>query len=459
MNFPEEDILKHPLTPKTLLDRVDAIRQYVNRTTLEREKEVEGMLLALASGTSAFLLGDVGTSKTRMIEIGCAMFGLDLFNILLSETTKPEHVFGPTDIPALARGIQRVKTKGYAPTAHVLFFDEMFKASGVVLNPLLGIMNEHTFRNGDAGMQDCPTMAVFAASNEIPTDAELRPVYDRLLLRYQVQYIRSAKNLNRMIDLNIGGSTIALPRKIHLSDVHKLRSMCASVHVPLEVRSAAIRVRDQVQRACQITISDRRLGACMKLIQASSLLKRRKTANIDDVEVLAHAFWDSPEQITKVAAIASSAATSKSADLQSYEEVAKDVWDTALQTGDMAEAEAKLAELMSSVRGFQTSTGKQVARSVYGYLSQARGVLQDRENLVLTVVPSRAKGYYLRMAVSSASSWSAQQLRAAGFHWRIKGGWWWMGLSKDERKLEASIHHRKKVITHKLGVKPKIRRL
>ena len=127
----------------TIMQKVRAIRKYINQCVLERESETDSALLAVMSGKSCLLLGDAGAAKTQQIQLVSKMLGLSLFDTLMSESTKPESIFGPVDVPALAKGIQRFKIDGYAPTAQIIFLDEVFKASGVILNPLLWLLNKH----------------------------------------------------------------------------------------------------------------------------------------------------------------------------------------------------------------------------------------------------------------------------------------------------------------------------
>ena len=122
------------LVIKDIMKKVQRIRSYINECVLERESETDSALLAVMSGQSCLLLGDAGAAKTQQIQLMSSMLGLSLFDTLMSESTKPESIFGPVDVPALAKGIQRVKIEGYAPTAEIIFLDEVFKASGIISN-------------------------------------------------------------------------------------------------------------------------------------------------------------------------------------------------------------------------------------------------------------------------------------------------------------------------------------
>jgi MoxR-like ATPase len=68
---------------KQLIAKLGRIRDTMNSMALERERENEGMLIALLSGTSCFLLGEPGTGKTFQIRLMGHLFGLNVFDTLL----------------------------------------------------------------------------------------------------------------------------------------------------------------------------------------------------------------------------------------------------------------------------------------------------------------------------------------------------------------------------------------
>lgn len=73
--------------------------------------------------------------------------------------------------------------------AEVAFIDEVFKANSAILNTLLTILNERLFDNGKERLP-VPLLCLVAASNELPESEELDALYDRFLLRSQVQQVR-----------------------------------------------------------------------------------------------------------------------------------------------------------------------------------------------------------------------------------------------------------------------------
>ena len=72
--------------------------------------------------------------------------------------------------------------------AEVAFIDEVFKANSAILNTLLTILNERLFDNGKQRVP-VPLLCLVAASNELPESEELDALYDRFLLRTQVNQV------------------------------------------------------------------------------------------------------------------------------------------------------------------------------------------------------------------------------------------------------------------------------
>lgn len=91
------------------------------------------------------------------------------FHYQLSRFTQIEELFGPVEITLLRRGV--LVRVNYAmitgPGVRAAFIDEIFKASGALLNSLLMLFNERTYFNW-GGMIPGDLSCVIAASNEMP---------------------------------------------------------------------------------------------------------------------------------------------------------------------------------------------------------------------------------------------------------------------------------------------------
>lgn len=405
------------------LDTLLKVKSYVLTQVFERERETEGSLIALLSGTSVLLLGEPGAGKTHQIRLISRLLGLSVFDTLISETTKPDSIFGPPDVPALARGFQRVKIKGYAPDCEVLFFDEIFKASGVVLNPLLWLINEHEFRNGDDGILKCPTKAVFAASNEIPTDDGLKPIYDRFLLRYQVNYLRNRSSLNSMLAASHADHSDA--PTLTREDLELLRKLVPSVVVPDDVRDSVYALRDLISRSVGLTISDRRLVKSFAILRSRALLHGRMYVTKADLEVLTYVFWQRPDQIAKVRALALSVSNARMSDIVAYEELVSEIWEHALKNGDIDHAKKRLTELRESASRFKSDEGAQVLRMIDEYLGRIDNIHAQRGNFIVVMMKQANGDVWFQVGRGTDSLWSPQQLRSVKFRLFRKGNYWW----------------------------------
>lgn len=444
---------------RDVVHKLQAIKTHLTTVVFERESEIDGILLAVLSGTSCFFYGDVGTAKTFLIRAASELLGLSTFDILLSETTKVDAIFGPIDVPALANGVQRTKIKGYAPDCEILFFDEIFKANATVLNPLLWLINEHEYRNGDEGIIKCPVRATFAASNEIPEDDTLRAVYDRLLLRYEISYIRNRDNMVKMVESNLNrGGDVVLPDKLSQAELNRLVRATTRVKVPQSIMNTVFLIRDQVQAATGASISDRRMARSFRIMQAHALLDARSEVKPCDIEILAHIFWDRPEQSNKVASIVLASADSTVADMMGLKLLAGDVFDTAMKTGDFTGALAKLESLYSKVNKYTSGRGKQIADDILDKINRAKGILDSRKKFVLIRMRLNT-GIQYKVMQSTALYWSQKELRSVDMHFFRAGEYWYhYGPRKtaDRKAFESTL---KRKIANTLGAEASIRKL
>jgi len=436
-----------------ILNQLDAVVAAINERVYEREEETNGILVSLLSGLSCFFLGGVGTAKTMQIRLVAALCGLSEFDILLSETTKPDAIFGPPDIPALAEGRQVTKTKGYASEAQILFFDEMFKANSMVLNPLLRLINEKEYRNGDLGVQKCPILSVYAASNEVPNDEGLEAVYDRLVLRYEVRPLIDEEAVIKMAYKTLSGGDAKPKAILTAQEFAQIRALLTKVEVPLDIGKLILKIRNQVQLSCHTTISDRRVAQAFKVVQAQALLNHHKLARVADVEILANVFWSQPDQIGKVKTIVLANISSNLADIFTYSEAISSIWSKAMETGEVVEAKDKLKLIAKKLKGLKSATAKKIANRAHALLGTIANMENDRTSFAIVKVEINQAIMY-RVSAATSSLWSKSQLRDAGFHLRRGKNYWyqWAEGAGDAAEDKELIEEVKGV----LGVTPTV---
>ena len=77
------------------------VKETLNAKFIEREEEIDSLLLALISREHVLLLGPPGTAKSALAEEICKSLGGNLFSLLFTKFTTPEEVFGPISLIGL----------------------------------------------------------------------------------------------------------------------------------------------------------------------------------------------------------------------------------------------------------------------------------------------------------------------------------------------------------------------
>ena len=153
---------------------------------IERETLVELCGLATVAGEHVLVIGPPGTAKSEAVRRVARAIGGRYFEYLLGRFTEPSEIFGPVDLRKLREGVVETETRGMLPEAEVAFLDEVFQGSTAILNTLLGLLNERSFRRGHTHLQ-VPLRVCVGASNALPSDEALAAFADRFLVRVFVE--------------------------------------------------------------------------------------------------------------------------------------------------------------------------------------------------------------------------------------------------------------------------------
>ena len=278
----------------------NAIRAEMNQQFIERDGEIVACQRAFLAGEHVLLLGPPGTSKSAVSNVLTGRItGADYFEYLLTPFTGPEEIFGPYDIPGLEKGKYERVIDGYMPTAHIGFLDEVFKANSAILNSMLKIVNERTFKQGNKWL-NVPLISLVGASNETPQEGNLAALYDRFMVRKVTQYVSQGEVVN-LLDPNLGkgaGNT-----QIDLQEWIADRKEVAQVDVPKEVREeiSVLKATLEHLKGGGFKASDRRWRASVKLLQACAWLEGRSKVESDDLMVYGDVLWDDMNDAAKCA--------------------------------------------------------------------------------------------------------------------------------------------------------------
>src|SRR5690606_18120296 len=174
-------------TDNQMQARINTLISEISKNMYEREQIIALSLLAGIAGMNTFLYGLPGTAKSLISRRIASAFEVhDYFEYLMNRFSTPEEIFGPVSIKALKEDQYIRKTENYLPRADFAFLDEIWKASPAILNTLLTLVNERSFKNGGI-VQKVPLNVLVSASNEIPEPNQgLDALYDRFILRLEV---------------------------------------------------------------------------------------------------------------------------------------------------------------------------------------------------------------------------------------------------------------------------------
>ena len=261
----------------------------------EREELAELLALALLSRQHVYILGPPGTAKSAVARALAAHLDAKYFEYLVGRYTTPEELFGPIDLSKLEEGLFVRVTTAKLPEAEIAFLDEIFKANSAILNSLLAIINERKYHEGGR-VVDVPLNTLITASNELPEDEEeLAALYDRLLIRYVVEYIKDDRNFKEML---IGNEEYVPKTKITMDELRAMQKQVSEVDIA-PIMDTVIELRKNLKQA-GIVASDRRFKQAMSVVRAHAFFHSRTAATTDDLRVLQHIMWDSPEQMRTV---------------------------------------------------------------------------------------------------------------------------------------------------------------
>lgn len=314
-----------------LSERINKLAHALCEGVYEREETIKLCLLAALAGESVFLLGPPGIAKSliakRLIQ---AFENSSYFEYLMTRFSTPEEVFGPLSIQDLKDNGRYVRlTDGYLPTAQVVFLDEIWKAGPAILNTLLTVINEKTFKNGNE-IERVPMRLLVSASNELPDDESgLDALYDRMLVRVFVNRIQNKQNFKSML-MSGTPQEATIPAGLAITD-EEYRDWQQQLNaLPLSeaVFEKLFQLKALLEQALnqhvglaenECYVSDRRWKKSVRLLKACAFFNGRDAINSLDLLLLQDCLWSSPESRDVVRAVMNEFALQYAFDQQAVE--------------------------------------------------------------------------------------------------------------------------------------------
>lgn len=275
----------------------------------ERTDTIEAMLLAVLAKEHVYILGPPGTGKSLLVDTMVSAFtGSRYFECAMSKTRSADAVLGPLDILEFRQnGHLWRKRKGFITDAHFAFVDEIGKMSPILGHDLLALFNERKVHevNGGLSVQQAPLYTVFTASNEMLTDEsdDAAALWDRLLFRTTVDYIKSGKNFASLLQSAMG----QVKTQIDFDELAKAIDVdVPAVTLGTDALKAILTLRKNLADK-GIVPSDRRWRASIKALKAAAFLAGRDEIYEEDMAALRFTLWDTIPQIEEISRLTAAA--------------------------------------------------------------------------------------------------------------------------------------------------------
>jgi len=329
-----------------LLDVADAVPG--------RMQLLQQTALALLSRRHQLLISRAGTGKSLYGDTVFSHFQGTTFKAQFTQGTRVETVLGGLDLKLFHEGKLWHDTSHSLVTADFAYLDEFMNANDLVLEALLGILNERRFTQGEQ-QEIAQLHTALAMTNHLKYSAISEPILDRFMFKASIDPHGDTLNDIR-IDLAYAkhhghpappDHPIPLHVLRELSDIvqgeHATRGIEAShdiLFLKNELIETFIRLHDAKARALTAQasghhpadsyISPRTKAACRDVLNASAMLNHRGQVTKDDLYALRYVLTTipgndrsvpDPSQDTFTEAIHTTLASFTDQDLQTVNEL------------------------------------------------------------------------------------------------------------------------------------------
>lgn len=295
---------------KDIQQRVAQIIKEQRANIKDRDDVIHGLWVARVAQQHLLMLGPGGTGKSMIVRDAVSHIdGAKHFEVALDETTDPGQVFGPPDIPAMVKeGKNRRVVTSMLPEATDAFVDEIFNGNSPVLHSLMPIMNERIFHNN--GMpSDVPLRSLYAGTNKLNADSDLAAFFDRLHIRFRVDYVRSRTQQTEMIGEAVArmallgrgtGTSISQSKTmVTIEELDQAHAEALSLSVDDVIMEMFLDLAAELSGQ-GVVISDRRKVEGMAAVLANAWVRGHEEVKSADLDILANMWWTVQDQIDDV---------------------------------------------------------------------------------------------------------------------------------------------------------------
>ena len=279
--------------PPSLPSLARAAREALDRVLLGQEDAKTGLLLALVAREHAYLEGPPGCGKSALATALPRIVGANVSQIAFHRDTAAAELLGAPRLRRERRGTAERLSFELAPGplagAEILVLDDLSRAPGEALAPLLRILSERR-----AGGARLPLESAIATAGTADLESYADPLEPSQLDRFAVQVRMRGLLLGRRFER--ARALLDRPAESPLVPVldteqrHALQRAAAALEFEPETRAALLRAVEGLRRAAgdePVLLSDRAFArAAPAILRAHALLRGARTVEPIDVRSL-----------------------------------------------------------------------------------------------------------------------------------------------------------------------------
>lgn len=279
---------------------IEYLRWHMDRiakNVIGRDEIIRQSMFSILTREHMLLLSRTGMAKSYLANYIFNTF--DHVRIFASQASKeqtPDNYFGPYNIEEFKKGKIRHNIQGSIIEANLVFLDEFFDASDVVLRSLLTVLNERKFINGseiiDAAVHTTIATANYMRMNEV-TEAVLdRFTYKSIIPEDSNSY--SQLLIDHTYAFSRGKATepdrkIPFTQILYLSDIIRNKNRDIKIVIPDFVyfmKNVITNkfVSDMRKSEYNYYVSPRKQAKLADFLRACALLDGRREVNMEDVK-------------------------------------------------------------------------------------------------------------------------------------------------------------------------------
>jgi len=268
----------------------------VGERVIGRGDIIRQAIYAILTGEHMLLLSRTGMAKSYLATSVFNIFeGARIFTAQASKDQTPDNYFGPYNIDEFRKGRIRHNIKGSIIEANLVFLDEFFDASDVVLRSLLSVLNERKFINGSEQI-DAAVHTTIATANYMRMNEVTEAVLDRFTYKSIIPEDNNIYN-QLLIDQTYTmsrGKALEPEKKIFFNQILFLHDIITNRHRDITIvvpefiyfmKNVFVTkfVSEMRKNDQNFFISPRKQAKLGDFLRASALVNNRFTVNMDDV--------------------------------------------------------------------------------------------------------------------------------------------------------------------------------